>query len=331
MENQHTQQHQKLIEQIRTHAPFLQQITSELQKIIVGNEEIMELLVIALLCDGHVLLEGLPGVAKTTMIKALAGTLGISCKRIQFTPDLLPSDLIGTLVYNQKTTDFETKFGPIFTHVIVADEINRAPAKVQSALLEAMQEQQVTIGTTTYQLEKPFLVFATQNPLEQDGTYPLPEAQIDRFLFKLIVAYPTYAQERELIFKPRTTESVQQVLSREQLLEIQSLIHEVYVDNRIIDYILQLIFTLREPRKYQFEKHANHISYAPSPRATLALFSAAQARAFVHKRHFVTPDDVRAVAPAVLRHRVMLNFEAEAEKISPDMVIQALLKHVKTP
>lgn len=308
-----------------------QQLKNEVKKVIVGHEEIIEFILIALLCDGHILLEGVPGVAKTTMIKTVTEILGLGFKRIQFTPDLLPSDLIGTLVYNQKTGDFETKKGPIFANLILADEINRAPAKVQAALLEAMQERQVTIGSETYKLDHPFLVFATQNPIENEGTYRLPEAQVDRFMFKLLVGYPTPEQEKEIIKASFSHKKLQQVLKHQEIITAQELVKQVYVDDLIIDYIVNIVDATRNPAKHELGEIKNYIEHGASPRATIALYHACRAYAFLKKRHFVTPDDVKAVCPAIMRHRIMMTFEAEAENVSSSSIIEKILNTLATP
>ncbi|MGC2310802.1 MAG: MoxR family ATPase [Candidatus Babeliaceae bacterium] len=318
-------------EAIKEESIQFQFIAQEVSKIIVGQEEIINFLLIALLCKGHVLLEGVPGVAKTTLVNALARALGLSFKRIQFTPDLLPSDLIGTLIYNQKMQEFETKKGPIFAHLILADEINRAPAKVQAALLEAMQERQVTIGSTTYKLEEPFLVFATQNPLEQEGTYRLPEAQIDRFMFKLHVDYPTPAQEKQIMCTQRNINHLQPVITQQTLLQTQAMIDSIYVDEKIVDYIIALIFATRKPEAYNLQDIKRFIQYGVSPRATLALYQAVRAYAFLKKRHFVAPDDVKAVCSAILGHRLLLTYEADAENITSYTLIKKILNTIPTP
>ena len=312
-------------ESIREEAPRLEMLRNEIARIIVGNEQIIEHMLIALLVRGHVLIEGVPGVAKTTLVKAVAETLGLSFKRIQFTPDLLPSDLLGTLIFNQKTHEFEARKGPIFAHVILADEINRAPSKVQSALLECMQERQVTLGTTTYPLEEPFFVFATQNPLEQEGTYRLPEAQVDRFLFKLIMKYPHRAEEKEILARRVYTLNTQPILTQADILKLQSIVREVYVDDRIIEYIVSIVHATRDTESFK------SIACGASPRATLALYEAARAVAFIHKRHFVVPEDVRSIAPAILRHRVILTYEAEADGVLPDSVIGAIIRSIQAP
>lgn len=320
-----------LADQIRDESARFHTVATEVSKVIVGQHEIIDFILMAILCNGHILLEGVPGVAKTTMIKAVNKALGLHFNRIQFTPDLLPADLIGTLVYNPKTQEFETKKGPIFANLILADEINRAPAKVQSALLEAMQEHQVTIGSNTFILDEPFLVFATQNPIEQEGTYRLPEAQVDRFMFKLSVGYPTAAQEREIINKPRSTESIQSVLSKQNIFEAQKCVEKIYVDEKITDYIINIIFATRNPHGAKLQSIAHFIQYGVSPRATLALQQAAKAYAFLKRRHFVTPDDVKAVAPAVLRHRILLTYEAEAEGMTGDKLVEKILSVIPAP
>ncbi len=319
-----------LAEHIKEEKKFTN-IAHEVSKVIVGHEDIITFILISILCNGHVLLEGVPGVAKTTMIKAITKALGLSFKRIQFTPDLLPADLIGTLIYNQKTQDFETKKGPIFANLILADEINRAPAKVQAALLEAMQEQQVTIGSTTFNLEKPFLVFATQNPVEQEGTYRLPEAQIDRFMFKLLVTYPTMEQEKEIVKKTHLELPITQQISHEEILTQQRLIKDIYIDEKIYNYCIALVFATRTPELFNLNQLKNLIKYGVSPRATIALINAAQAHAFLKKRYFVTPDDIKAVALPILRHRIILTYEAESQAIESDDIVRIILNTIPTP
>lgn len=333
--------------QLPLHKPFFkeeiaqagtnfQQLRTEVKKVIVGQEQTIEFILIALLCDGHILLEGVPGVAKTTMVKTITDVLGLSFKRIQFTPDLLPADLIGTLIYNQKTTEFETRKGPIFANLILADEINRAPAKVQAALLEAMQERQVTIGNQTFTLERPFLVFATQNPIEHEGTYRLPEAQVDRFMFKILVGYPTLEQEKEILKLAHVRAQLTTMLNRDEILMAQDMVKNIYCDELITDYIVKIVDATRNPEKYSSQRDSlskikNYILHGASPRATLALHHACRAYAFLKKRHFVTPDDVKAVAPAILRHRISTTFEAEAENITSDMLIKKILDTIPTP
>src|SRR3990167_1829709 len=308
-----------------------QSLTNEIAKVIVGQHETVQFILMSILCQGHILLEGVPGVAKTTMIKAVTKALGLSFKRIQFTPDLLPSDLIGTLIYNPKTHEFETKKGPIFANLILADEINRAPAKVQSALLEAMQEKQVTIGTTTYELDQPFFVFATQNPVEQEGTYTLPEAQIDRFMFKILVDYPSKENEKEIILRSSKDLLIDQMIDKKMILELQETIRKVYVDSTILDYIVNIIFATRMPQELKNKTLSAYIQYGVSPRGGIVLYHAAQANAFLEGRTFVTPDDVKAVAYAILRHRILLNYEAEADNVTSDEIIGNLLRSVPTP
>lgn len=322
---------EQTIEKIKEKSALFQIVGSEVSKIIVGQQDIISFIQLAILCQGHILLEGVPGVAKTTMIKAINQTLGLSFSRIQFTPDLLPADLIGTLMYNQKNHEFETKKGPIFANLILADEINRAPAKVQAALLESMQEGQVTIGSTTFQLDKPFLVFATQNPLEQEGTYRLPEAQVDRFLFKLLVSYPNKEQERQLLSQSMDLSVIKQILTKQDIFEAQQLVKDIYVDDKIKNYIVDLVFASRSPQDYKLKEIASLIQYGVSPRATLALHHAAKAHAFLRHRHFVIPDDVKAVALPILRHRLLLSYEAEAENISADSLVQKIISVVPSP
>lgn len=320
---------QQTHDRIHEESAYFQRIAAEVSTVIVGNQPAIDGLLIAILSNANILLEGVPGVAKTTMIKAIAQALNLDFKRIQFTPDLLPSDLIGTMIYNQKTEEFETKKGPVFTNIVLADEINRAPAKVQSALLEAMQEHQVTIGNETFILDEPFFVFATQNPIEQEGTYRLPEAQVDRFIGKLMITYPTASQEREIIARSKTTPSLNPVATRQIIRSSQELVRLVYVDEKIVDYIIQIIFALREPATTG--KLHEYIASGPSPRGTLSLYQAAQAHAFLKRRYFVTPDDVKAVAHMTLRHRVTLSYQADVERITADSLISHVLTQVKAP
>lgn len=320
-----------VIEKIKEKSTLFQALSSQVSKVIIGQSDIITFIELAILCNGHILLEGVPGVAKTTMIKAVNKGLGLGFSRIQFTPDLLPADLIGTLMYSPKTQEFETKKGPIFANLVLADEINRAPAKVQAALLEAMQEHQVTIGSKTFTLDEPFLVFATQNPVEQEGTYRLPEAQVDRFLFKLLVGYPTKEQEKEIIHKKIDLNNIEHILTKEDIFESQKLVDKVYVDEKIKSYIVDIVFATRSPQDYKLEKLAPLILYGVSPRATLALHQAAKAYAFLKHRHFVIPDDVKAVAPAILRHRILVTYEAEAENIGTDSIIKQILSAVPSP
>ena len=299
-----------LNEEIKNESAFIDLIQSELRKVIVGQNGMVEGLLIGLLANGHILLEGVPGLAKTLAINSLSKTLGGSFSRVQFTPDLLPSDVIGTQIYNMKDHAFETKQGPIFSNFVLADEINRAPAKVQSALLEAMQERQVTIGEESYPLPKPFLVMATQNPVEQEGTYPLPEAQMDRFLLKVTLGYPTKSDELNIMRKQMSgaLEELSAVVSLEQIVRARGFIERIYMDEKIENYILDIVFATREPQNYQLGTLRNKISFGASPRGSIALAKAAKCHAFLRHRGFVTPDDVRAVAPAVLRHRIGLTY-----------------------
>ena len=320
-----------MVNSITEQSNQFQKLSEEVSKAIIGQQETIQFMLMGILCDGHILLEGVPGVAKTTMIKALTKAMGLSFQRIQFTPDLLPSDLIGTLIYNPKTQDFETKKGPIFANLILADEINRAPAKVQAALLEAMQERQVTIGSNTFNLDKPFLVFATQNPLEQEGTYRLPEAQVDRFMFKLLIDYPSQSEEKEILITVPDVEKLKMVISKEQILEAQKMVDQIYCDDKILDYIVSLVSATRSPELFKADELKKYIHYGVSPRATLALHKATRAHAFLEKRTFVTPDDVKAVALPILRHRLILTVDAEAEHITTDSLIKQLLLLVPAP
>ncbi len=320
-----------ILDEIKLESSKFKKLITEVNKVIVGQQEVIDFILIAILCNGHILLEGVPGVAKTTMIKAITKALGFSFKRIQFTPDLLPADLLGTLIYNPKTQEFETKKGPIFAQLILADEINRASAKVQSALLECMQEQQVTIGSTTHPLDKPFLVFATQNPLEQEGTYRLPEAQVDRFMFKLQVDYPSMHQEKEILNSARNFVNIEQVLTLKELQAMHKLLDKIHIDEKIVDYIVTLISATRYPENFKLNDIKSFIQSGVSPRATLALYQAARARAFLKERTFVTPDDVKAVCPAIFRHRIGLTYEAEAENITQDAITKKIIATIPTP
>ena len=322
-----------LNEEIKNESAFIDLIQTELRKVIVGQNGMVEGLLIGLLANGHILLEGVPGLAKTLAINSLSKTLGGSFSRVQFTPDLLPSDVIGTQIYNMKDHAFETKQGPIFSNFVLADEINRAPAKVQSALLEAMQERQVTIGEESYPLPKPFLVMATQNPVEQEGTYPLPEAQMDRFLLKVTLGYPTKSDELNIMRKQMSgaLEELSAVVSLEQIVRARGFIERIYMDEKIENYILDIVFATREPQNYQLGPLRNKISFGASPRGSIALAKAAKCHAFLRHRGFVTPDDVRAVAPAVLRHRIGLTYEAEAEELSTENIVTEILNTLMVP
>jgi len=307
-------------------------IRDEISKILVGQRKLIDSLLIGLFSKGHVLIEGVPGLAKTSAVMALAATVQADFKRIQFTPDLLPADLIGTEIYRPKTGDFTIKKGPVFNNIILADEINRAPSKVQSALLEAMQERQVTIGGTTFMLSDPFLVLATQNPIEQEGTYPLPEAQIDRFMLKIIIDYPDKTEEKEIMKRVgfENPTQVKPVITPRQLEEIVALIKEIYVDEKLKDYVVDLVFATRKPQDYNIDI-ADYIEYGASPRATIFLSLAARGYAFLQGRSYVTPQDIKAVAPDVLRHRIILTYEAEAEDITTDQIIGHVFDSVEVP
>ncbi|HWG54184.1 MAG TPA: MoxR family ATPase [Gemmatimonadaceae bacterium] len=314
-------------------AALIQNILDQVARRVVGQEYMIERLLIGLLTGGHVLLEGVPGLAKTLTVKTLAETIHTTFQRIQFTPDLLPADVIGTQIFDQHTGEFRPKHGPIFANIILADEINRAPAKVQSALLEAMQEKQVTIGGTTFTLEEPFLVLATQNPIEQEGTYPLPEAQVDRFMLKLRVGYPSRAEEKEIMRRMAGGQAipVDAVATPQEILEARRRIADLYVDDRVVDYIVDIVHATREPGAAGLKDLAPLIEYGASPRATIFLAQGARAYAFLRGRSFVTPDDVKAVAPDILRHRVLTTYEAEAEEVTSDAIITRILAAIESP
>jgi MoxR-like ATPase len=324
----------ELNEKIQYQSAFIDRLRDEVGRVIVGQHFMLDRLLIGLLTNGHVLLEGVPGLAKTLAIKSLAQAIHAKFSRIQFTPDLLPADVIGTMIYNQQKNEFMVRKGPIFANFILADEINRAPAKVQSALLEAMQERQVTIGENTFRLDEPFLVLATQNPLEQEGTYPLPEAQQDRFLMKVIVSYPT-KQEEKLIIRQNVQgikgPEVSQAVSIQEILEARELVRKVYMDEKVENYILDIVFATRQPEKYKLEKLKPLISYGGSPRASINLALASKAQAFLNKRGFVIPEDVRSIAKDVLRHRIGLTYEAEAESVNVENVVDEVLKAIPVP
>lgn len=311
---------------------LINSIKEEIGKVLVGQRDLIDGLLIGLFTKGHLLIEGVPGLAKTSAINALAATVQADFKRIQFTPDLLPADLIGTEIYLPKTGDFTIKKGPVFHNIILADEINRAPSKVQSALLEAMQEGQVTIGEKTFPLADPFLVLATQNPIEQEGTYPLPEAQVDRFMLKLIIDYPNKTEEKEIMKRVgfENPSEIKNILNSKQLNEIVSLIKEIYVDEKLKDYIVDIVFATRNPGDYKMDI-ADYIQFGASPRATIFLSLAARAYAFLHGRAYVTPQDIKTIAPCVLRHRIILTYEAEAEDITSDQIIGQIFDSVEVP
>ena len=313
---------------------FVQPLKDGLQKKVVGQKTLLDKIIICMLADGHMLLEGVPGLAKTLTVKPLASSISTGFQRIQFTPDMLPADLIGTLIYNQKSGEFDTRKGPIFSNIILADEINRSPAKVQSALLEAMQEKQVTIGENTFKMNLPFLVLATQNPLEQEGTYPLPEAQVDRFMFKLIVSYPDIDSEKKLMrLNTQSSKNAEEnpIVKPEKIIEAQNIIKDIYVDEKVEDYILNLIFATRDPLKYNLKDLDGIIDVGASPRATINIVRAAKARAFTDGRGYVTPEDIRYIGADILRHRVILTYEAEAEELSTDQVISRLFEKIEVP
>jgi MoxR-like ATPase len=325
---------QLLNEKIAQSSQCIKRIQEELSKAIVGQKQMVEKLLVGLLSNGHVLLEGVPGLAKTLSIKSLAQTISAAFSRIQFTPDLLPADVIGTMIYNQAKNEFYVRKGPIFANFILADEINRAPAKVQSALLEAMQERQVTIGDSSYKLTEPFLVLATQNPIEQEGTYPLPEAQVDRFMLKVVVGYPTKEEEQKIIQQnTRAGEAfhINAVASTQEILEAKNLVRQVYVDEKIENYIIDIVFATRYPEQYNLKKLKPLISFGGSPRASINLTLAAKAYAFLQGRGFVIPEDVRTICADVMRHRIGLTYEAEAENITVEQIIEHIVKTIAVP
>jgi MoxR-like ATPase len=322
-----------LQDKVRVSSGFVEILRTELSKVIIGQQHMLDRLLLALLTDGHILLEGVPGLAKTLAIKSLAQAIHASFNRIQFTPDLLPADITGTMIFQQQKGTFEVKKGPIFANFILADEINRAPAKVQSALLQAMQEKQVTIGEQTFHLPEPFLVMATQNPVEQEGTYPLPEAQVDRFMLKVVIQYPSFEEERT-IMRLNTTgifPTVKPCVEINDILEARKLVKEIYMDEKIEKYILDLVFATRQPEQYQLQVISPYISYGASPRASISMAMAARAHAFLQHRAYVVPDDVKAVVYDVLRHRIGLTFEAEAEQIASERLIDRILQKVAVP
>jgi len=324
----------QLNEKIQYQGVFIDRLRDEISRVIVGQHYMLDRLLIGLLSNGHVLLEGVPGLAKTLAIKSLAQAVRANFSRIQFTPDLLPADVIGTMIYNQQRNEFVVRKGPIFSNFILADEINRAPAKVQSALLEAMQERQVTIGDSSYKLDEPFLVLATQNPLEQEGTYPLPEAQQDRFIMKVIVDYPTKAEEQLIIrqnVQGAAFPQVGQVVSIQEVLQARDLTRQIYMDEKVEHYILDIVFATRTPEKYKLEKLKPLIAYGGSPRASINLALAAKANAFLNKRGYVIPEDVRAISKDVLRHRIGLTYEAEAENVKAEQVVDDVLRAIQVP
>ncbi|MBP8958980.1 MAG: AAA family ATPase [Bacteroidales bacterium] len=322
-----------LNEKIREESAFVDLIKMEMSKVIMGQKHLIESLLIGLLSNGHILLEGVPGLAKTLAIRTLASIIEAKFSRIQFTPDLLPADLTGTMIYSQKTEEFTVKKGPVFANFILADEINRSPAKVQSALLEAMQERQVTIGEYTFKLNEPFLVLATQNPIEQEGTYPLPEAQVDRFMLKVLIGYPTMSEEKNILRENIAKEfpKADTIIKTSDILNARNIVREVYMDEKIEDYILNIVFATREPEKFNLMKFSGMISYGASPRASIYLALASKAYAFIQRRGYVIPEDIRAVCADIMRHRIGLTYEAEAENINQDHIITEILNTIEVP
>ncbi|MDP4267076.1 MAG: MoxR family ATPase [Bacteroidota bacterium] len=323
----------ELNDRIQRESSFVDMITMEMNKVIVGQKYMVERLLVGLLSNGHILLEGVPGLAKTLAIKSLAQTMKADFNRIQFTPDLLPADLVGTLIYSQKNEEFIVRKGPIFSNFILADEINRAPAKVQSALLEAMQERQITIGDETYKLDDPFLVLATQNPIEQEGTYPLPEAQVDRFMLKVVITYPSKEEEKAIMRQnlEKSFPNTNPILSKEDIIKARNITKEVYLDEKIERYITDIVFATRFPSEYKLDKFNGLINYGASPRGSINLAIAAKAYAFIKRRGYVIPEDVRAICNDVLRHRIGLTYEAEAENITTEEIINEILNTVEVP
>jgi MoxR-like ATPase len=323
----------ELNERIQRESSFVDIISMEMNKVILGQKHLVESLLVGLLSGGHILLEGVPGLAKTLAINTLATSIDAKFARIQFTPDLLPADLLGTMIYSQKKEEFVVKKGPIFTNFVLADEIIRAPAKVQSALLEAMQERQITIGENTYKLQEPFLVMATQNPIEQEGTYPLPEAQVDRFMLKVVISYPTKEEERLIIQQNllKAFPTANKVMRPEDILKAREVVKDVYMDEKIQKYIVDIVFATRDPKAYKLDKYTDMISYGGSPRASISLAQAAKAFAFIKRRGYVIPEDVRAVCPDVMRHRIGLSYEAEANNITSEEIIAEILNSVEVP
>ena len=324
----------KINEKIVKDSKFIPKLKESISQVIVGQNELIDKILIGMLANGHILLEGVPGLAKTLTVNTLANSINTSFQRIQFTPDMLPADLLGTLIFNQKTRGFETRKGPIFSNIILADEINRAPSKVQSALLEAMQERQVTIGDETFLLDTPFLVLATQNPIEQEGTYPLPEAQVDRFMMKLKVDYPEMDEERQILRSSARTNITKQkksTITAASIVRAQKSINDIYVDEKVEDYVLSLVFATRDPQKYGLKDMAQLIHYGASPRASINLILASKARAFLEGRGYITPEDVRYIGKDILRHRIILTYEAEAEELTSEDIIQRLFDSIEIP
>ena len=323
---------QEITKEVEAHSHLTGKIAAEVKKIIVGQDYLVERLLVGLLANGHILVEGVPGLAKTTAVKTLAKTIHTNFQRIQFTPDLLPADLIGTQIYEPKTGDFSIKKGPLFSNIILADEINRAPAKVQSALLEAMQERQVTIGETTFALDEPFLVMATQNPIEQEGTYPLPEAQVDRFMLKLRIVYPNKEEEKEIVKRitEGAQEAVQPAATPAEIVEARKVVNKIYLDEKLLDYIVEIVFATREPKVFGIDIE-DLIQYGASPRASIYINQAAKAYAFLQGRGYVIPQDIKSIGLDVLRHRVLLSYEAEAEDLTSDDIITKIFENIEVP
>lgn len=323
----------KLTERVKDEHSVVQQLLTEVRKVIVGQDYLIDRLLIGLFGNGHILIEGVPGLAKTLSVKTLSQAISTHFQRIQFTPDLLPADLIGTLVYNPKDGNFTTKKGPVFANIILADEINRAPSKVQSALLEAMQERQVTIGEHTFPLPDPFLVLATQNPIEQEGTYPLPEAQVDRFMMKLKITYPTRKDEKEILERMSAGKPIEvsTVLRPEDIIRLRKLVNDIYIDEKVKEYILDIVFATRKPENYRLESVKPLISYGASPRASIMLTVASKAHAFLKGRGYVTPEDVKQIGMDVLRHRVLVTYEAEAEEVTSETIVTKIFDHIEVP
>jgi MoxR-like ATPase len=324
---------QEIQARVENESSFVEKLTGEMSSVIIGQKYLVERLLIGILSNGHILIEGVPGLAKTLSVKTLSDAIQAKFQRIQFTPDLLPADLIGTMIYNPQTSEFSVKKGPVFANIILADEINRAPAKVQSALLEAMQERQVTIGENTYPLEEPFLVLATQNPIEQEGTYPLPEAQVDRFMLMLKVTYPSPAEERQIMDANAETglKAVSKVISPQDIVRAREVVRSIYVDEKVKEYIVNIIFATREPEKYGLGDLKDLIAFGASPRATIYLNLAAKAHAFLKGRGYITPEDIKAIGTDVLRHRILITYEAEAEEITSDQIVQKIFDAVEVP
>ena len=324
---------EQIQKQVEKESAFVEQLTEQISKVIVGQKILIERLLIGVLANGHILIEGVPGLAKTLAVQTLSDTIDAKFRRIQFTPDLLPADLIGTMVYNPKTSQFTVKKGPIFANIILADEINRAPAKVQSALLEAMQERQVTIGGETHKLDDPFLVLATQNPIEQEGTYPLPEAQIDRFMLMVKIGYPSPAEEREIMDRYTVKEipTADKVVKPKDILRAREVVRGIYVDDKVKEYIVNIVFASREPAKYGLDDLTDLIAYGASPRASIFLNLAAKAHAFLKGRGYITPEDIKAIGHDILRHRIIVSYEAEAEEIKSDDIVNKIFDAVEVP